>query len=70
MKLASNVIISVLVIWILLVILDMWFDIVSWEVFIKLTITLGLVAVIVLVFAVGKRGNRSQVNINDDKHTD
>ena len=55
MKLASNISVGLFVAWVLLAIIDMWFDIVSWEVFIKATITLGLLAILGLIVAIAKR---------------
>ena len=65
MKLASIITVSLLVIWVLLAILDMWFDIMSWEVFIKLTITLGLLAVVALVIAIAKREYVDEKKLKD-----
>ena len=70
MKLASIITVSLLVIWVLLAILDMWFDIMSWEVFIKLTITLGLLAVVALVIAIAKREYVDEKKLKDDKYID
>ena len=55
MKIASGVSLNLFVVWVLIVIFDMWFDIISWEVFIKLTVTLGLLAVVALGIALFKR---------------
>jgi len=70
MKLASIITVSLLVIWVLLAILDMWFDIMSWEVFIKLTITLGLLAIVALVIAIAKREYVDEKKLKNDKYID
>ena len=70
MKLASIITIGLLVIWVSMAILDMWFDIVSWDVFIKLTITLGLLAVVALIIAIAKREYVDEKELKKDKYID
>jgi len=70
MKLASVICLSAFVLWVLLAIVDMWFDIVSWEVFIKLSLTFGLLAVAVLGVALAKREYMDEKNLKKDKFID
>lgn len=70
MKLASIITLGLLVAWVLLAIVDMWFDVVSWAVFIKLTITLALLAVVALVIAIAKREYVDDEKLKKDKYID
>lgn len=70
MKLASIITIGILVTWVILAILDMWFDIMPWAVFIKLTITLGLLAVVTLIIAIAKREYVDEKELKKDKYID
>lgn len=70
MKLASIITIGILVTWVVLAILDMWFDIMSWAVFIKLTVTLGLLAVVALIIAIAKREYIDEKDLKKDKYID
>jgi hypothetical protein len=56
MKIASIFTITLLVAWVaMMVIIDLWFDIVRWAIFMKVSITLGLLAVLALGIAIAKR---------------
>ena len=70
MKKASIVSLSLFVLWVLIIILDMWFDIISWEIFIKLTITLGLLAVVALGIALARREYLDEKQIKKDRQMD
>jgi hypothetical protein len=70
MKYASIISISLLIFWVLVAILDMWFDVVSWAVFIKLTITLGLLMVLALAVALIKREYVDDKKLRKDKYID
>jgi len=70
MKFASISTIVLLVAWVLLAIIDMWFDIISWPVFIKLTLTLALLGVVVLVIALVKREYIDDKSLKKDKYID
>lgn len=70
MKYASLICIGLLVFWVLIAILDMWFDIIGTAVFIKLTVTLGLIMVVVLALALAKREYVDQAKLRKDKDID
>jgi hypothetical protein len=55
MKIASIFTITLLVAWMAMAIIDLWFDIVHWTIFMKVSITLGLLAVLALGIAIAKR---------------
>jgi len=63
MKIASIITLVLFVVWVLLAIADLWFDIVSWAVFIKITMTLALLIVLSVIISITKReltGNTSK----------
>lgn len=70
MKLASIFCIGILVLWVLLAIFDMWFNIMPWEVFIKITITFGLLIVVALGVALAKREYIDEKEMKKDKYID
>ncbi len=70
MKYASIICIILLILWVLVAIVDMWFDIVSWAVFVKLTITLGLLMVVALAVALVKREYVQEQRMRRDKYID
>lgn len=70
MKYASIICIILLILWVLVAIVDMWFDIVSWAVFVKLTITLGLLMVVALAVALVKREYVQEQRLRKDKYID
>ncbi len=70
MKYASIICIILLILWVLVAIVDMWFDIVSWAVFVKLTITLGLLMVVALAVALVKREYVQEQRMRKDKYLD
>lgn len=55
MKTASNLCLGLFIAWVLLVIVDLWFNVISAATFYKLTVTLGLLCVIALVVALARR---------------
>ena len=55
MKLASMITLALFVVWVLLAIVDLWFDIVPWSLFIKITLTFGLLIVLAMVASLAKR---------------
>ena len=70
MRVASIFCLTVCVLWVLMAIADMWFDIMSGEVFIKLTVTLGLIAVLVLGIALVRREYMDEKQLKKDKYID
>ncbi len=70
MKTASRVSLSLFVLWVMIVIIDMWFDVISWEIFIKLTITLGLLAIVALGIALARREYVDEKQIRKGKYND
>lgn len=70
MKYASIICIALLVFWVLIAILDMWFDVISWAVFIKLTITMGLLMVVALAIALVRRKYVEESQLRKDKYLD
>jgi len=70
MKWASIVCIGLLVLWVLIAIIDMWFDVISWGFFIKLTITLGLLAIVALAISLAKREYIDEKQLKKDKYID
>lgn len=55
MKTTSNLCLTIFIAWVLVVIVDIWFDIISTAVFYKLSITLALLLVIALSVALIRR---------------
>ena len=70
MKMASIISMSLFVLWVLFAIIDMWFDIFSWDVFVKLTVTLGLIAVVALGIALARREYMEEKQMKKDKYID
>ena len=70
MKYASIICIALLVFWVLIAILDMWFDVISWAVFIKLTITMVLLMVVALAIALVRREYVEESQLRKDKYLD
>ena len=70
MKLASIISLGLLVFWVLIAIVDMWFNIISWATFIKLTVTLGLLAVVAIGIALAKREYVDEKQMKKDKYID
>ena len=70
MKLASIITLGTLIVWALLAIVDMWFDIVSWSTFIKITLTLGLLAIVAVGVALAKREYMDEKKLKKDKYID
>jgi len=50
MKLTTFISFGLLIVWVALAIVDIWFDVVSWDVFVKITLTILLLGI--LAFAV------------------
>lgn len=55
MKLASIITLALFIIWVLLAITDLWFDIVPWSVFVKITLTFGLLIILAMVISLTRR---------------
>ncbi|NND82694.1 MAG: hypothetical protein HKN50_09725 [Gammaproteobacteria bacterium] len=70
MRTASIFCLSVCGLWVLLAIVDMWFDIMSAEMFIKVTITLGLLSILVLAVALVRREYMDEKQLRKDKYID
>jgi hypothetical protein len=70
MKVASIFTITLLIAWVVMAIIDIWFDIVSWAIFIKASITLGLLAVLALCIAIAKPEYIEEKQMKKDKHID
>ena len=69
MKLATNVTLAIIILWVVIAIVDMWFDIISSAAFYKLTITLGLITVVMILLALLKGGISNNESCKD-KHLD
>jgi len=50
MRLTTFISLGLLIVWVGLAIVDIWFDVVSWDVFVKITLTILLLGI--LAFAV------------------
>lgn len=70
MKYASFICIFLLVVWVLLAILDMWFDVIGMATFIKVTVTFGLIMVLALAVALAKREYVEDQQLRKDKYID
>lgn len=70
MKMASIISLGLFVFWVLIVIVDMWFNIISWEIFVKLTVTLGLLVVVALGIALAWREYVDEKQMKKDKYID
>jgi len=58
MKITTFVSIGLFAIWVVLAIVDMWFDVVSWGTFVKITVTVLLLGVLALALRVLGRNLR------------
>jgi hypothetical protein len=67
MKVASYFTITLLVTWAAMAIIDIWLDIVPWAIFIKVSITLGLLAVLALGIAIAKPEYIEERQMKKDK---
>lgn len=65
MKLASIITLALFIIWVLLAITDLWFDIVPWSVFVKITLTFGLLIILAMVISLTRREIKSD-KLKDD----
>ncbi|MFT7528351.1 MAG: hypothetical protein ACI9LY_003512 [Arenicella sp.] len=70
MKIASIFTITLLVAWVAMAIVDLWFDIVPWAIFMKVSITLGLLAVLALGIAIAKREYIEEKQLKKGKYID
>ncbi|MEO0369214.1 MAG: hypothetical protein AAF197_10580, partial [Pseudomonadota bacterium] len=70
MKIASMICIILLIAWVFIAIVDMWFDIVSGAIFIKVTITFGLLMVLALAIALARREYMQESEMRKDKYID
>lgn len=66
MKMASIITLALFIVWVLLAIADLWFDIVPWAVFVKITLTFGLLIILSMVVSLTKREMRSPRKSEDD----
>jgi len=55
MKLAKNFALYLFIGWVGLIIVDMWFDVVSTSVFIKISVTIALLAIVCFGIAIARR---------------
>lgn len=55
MKMASIITLVLFIVWLLLAIADLWFDIVPWAMFVKITLTFGLLIVLAMVISLTRR---------------
>jgi membrane protein implicated in regulation of membrane protease activity len=70
MRIASILSLGLFGVWVALAILDMWFDIVGWDLFLKITITFILVVVLVVCIALVKREYMEDKQMKKDKYID
>lgn len=70
MKYVSIICLALLIVWVLVAIVDMWLDLISWAMFVKLTITLGLLMVVALAVALAKREYAQEQRSRKDQHLD
>jgi len=70
MRLASILSLTLFAIWVVLAIADMWFNVVSWDLFIKITITFILAVVLVVCIALVKREYMEDKQMKKDKYID
>lgn len=55
MKMATIITLGLFIVWLLLAIADLWFDIVPWAFFVKITLTFALLIVLSMVISIAKR---------------
>jgi len=65
MKMASIITLALFIVWVLLAIADLWFDIVPWSVFVKITLTFGLLIILSMVISLTRREIKSDKPKND-----
>ena len=65
MKMASIITLALFLAWILLAIADLWFDIVPWSVFVKITLTFGLLIILAMIISVTKREIKTDKSTKD-----
>jgi len=65
MKMASIITLALFIVWVLLAIADLWFDIVPWSVFVKITLTFGLLIILSMVISLTRREIKSDKPEND-----
>jgi hypothetical protein len=70
MKTASIFTITLLVAWVAIAVLDLLLDIVPWAISIKVSINLGLLAVLALGVAIAKREYIEEKQMKKDKYID
>ncbi|MFT4630592.1 MAG: hypothetical protein ACI9WC_003097 [Arenicella sp.] len=70
MKTASIFTITLLVAWMAIAVLDLLLDIVPWAISIKVSINLGLLAVLALGVAIAKREYIEEKQMKKDKYID
>ncbi len=69
MRVVSISAVVIFIFWIFLAIIDMWFDVVSWEFFGKLTITILLLAVVVFFISYLQRESKNKSTHSEDDAT-
>ena len=70
MKIASIVSGMVFVLYAILLLLQLWVDVVSWSTFVKLTITAGVLIVVTFGVALLYREYIEEKSMKDDKYID
>ncbi len=65
MKMASIITLALFIVWVLLAIADLWFYIVPWSVFVKITLTFGLLIILSMVISLTRREIKSDKPKND-----
>ena len=70
MKIASIISGVVFVLYAILLLLQLWMDIVSWTIFVKLTITAGVMIIVTFGVALLYREYIEEKSMKDDKYID
>ena len=70
MKIASMISGAVFVLYALLLLAQLWAEVISWSVFIKLTITAGVIIVVTFGVALLYREYIEEKSMRDDKYID
>lgn len=70
MKLASILSVVLLVFWVFIAIIELWFDIFSFELFVKITVTILLIIVLAVGVALVKREYVDEEKMKKDKYLD
>lgn len=70
MRTGAIICLVIFVIWVIIALLQLWFDLLSGEVFLKLTITAGALFVVVLGIALVVREYIDEKKMKDDGYID